>query len=353
MVEVSPMKTLLHFFILAFALQAIAAEPPGHWKAPSKDGRPWKHAGTGLAFPAMLGGYRLAGEFEYEKGGCFIRYENLELRTRVDIFFFPVASKAATLEEQQRLILQEMDNVTTDLQEMVKQGRYKNLSIGPLGGGAIDLWMKDDAPLAARVITATRIGQNDEGVQEAVLKQWVGITYFENHLITIRQMRPASTGDAGEEGFKNFGGMIFQIIKDPALRADISRMIDLYLADPFSEDSVQATGAVLAYLKQAPFYPISIPEYPISDWLERCKKVAPGTQDHLLSAFMLGAAKAAFAGGDSSACLNAGAKQFATIYRQLATKNPQIKLPEIDEFAVEAEQGHGGEWLLARAGIKQ
>ena len=81
-----------------------------------------------------------------------------------------------------------------------------------------------------------------------MLKQWVGITYFENHLITIRQMRPDSTGDAGEEGFKNFGGMIFQIIKDPALRADISRMIDLYLADPFSEDSVQATGAVSGVL---------------------------------------------------------------------------------------------------------
>lgn len=353
MVKAPAMKIALACLSLALALQAFSAEPPGRWKAPSKDGRPWKHAGTGLSFPGQLGGFRLAGEFEYEKGGCFIRYENLEERVRADIFFFPVAAKATTLEEQQRLILQEMDSVTTDFQAMVKMGRYKNLSIGPLGGGAIDLWMKDDAPLAARVITATRIGQNDDGVAEAVVKQWVGITYFENHLITIRQMRPASTGDEGEEGFKNFGGMMFQIIKDPALRADISRMIDLYLADPFSEDSVQATGAVLAYLKQTPFYPISIPEYPVSDWLEHCKKVAPGTEEHLLSAFMLGSAKAAFADGDAATCLKAGAKQFAIIYRLLAAKNPLIKQPEIEEFAAEADQGHGGEWLMKRAGIKQ
>ncbi len=353
MVKVPTMKSVLAILCLTLAINVLAGEPSGRWKTPSKDGRPWKHAGTGLSFPTMLGGFRLAGEFQYEKGGSFIRYENLEERVRADIFFFPVAVKAATVEEQQRLILQEMDSVTTDFDAMVKQGRYKNLSIGPLGGGSIDLWMKDDAPLAARVITATRIGQNDDGVVEAVLKQWVGITYFENHLITIRQMRPISTGDAGEEGFKNFGGMIFQIIKDPALRADISRMIDLYLADPFSDDSVQATGAVLAYLKQTPFYPISIPEYPISDWLENSKKVAPGTEGHLLSAFMLASAKAAFADGDAATCLKAGAKQFALIYRQLAVKNPQIKLPEIEDFAAATESGHGGEWLTERAGIKQ
>lgn len=347
------MKIVFTLLTAAFCLHAIAAEPPGHWSAPAKDGRPWKHAGTGLSFPALLGGYRLAGDFTYDKGGCFIRYENLEERARADIFFFPAAAKVTVLEEQQRLILQELDSVANDMQAMVKQGRYKNLTLGPLGGGVIDLWMKEDAPLAARLITATRVGQSEKGTVEAIVKQWVGITFFENHLITIRQMRPATTGDDGEEALKNFAGMIFQIIKDPALRADISRMIDLYMADPFAPESVQATGAVLAYLKQTPFYPINIPEYPVSDWLTHCKKVAPGTEEHLLSAFMLGSAKAAFAEGNAGTCLEAGAKQFAIIYRQLVPKHPQIQKPEIDAFALEAEKGHGADWLLDRAGITQ
>ena len=134
---------------------------------------------------------------------------------------------------------------------------------------------------------------------------------------------------------------------------DAGAEIDRYMADPFSEDSLQATGAVLAYLKNTPFYPINIPEYPVSDWLEQCKKAAPGTEEHLLSAFMLGSAKAALAGGDSAACLKAGAKQFATIYRQLVAKNPPIKLPEIEDFATAAEQGQGGEWLTEHAGLQR
>jgi hypothetical protein len=347
------MKCLFSLLLSAFALSAFAAEPGGAWKAPSKDGRPWKHAGTSLSFPQQLGGYRLAGEFTYTAGGCFIRYENLEEQARADIFFFPVKPPVTAVEEKQRLILQELDGVVADMQGMAKMGKYKNLNISDVATSGIDLWMKDDLPLAIRTIDAVRMGKSSEGVAEALIKQWVAVTYLENHLLTIRQMRPAHTGDSGLEGLKNFGSMVIQVIKDPWLRADISRMIDLYMAAPFSEDSIQARGAVLAYLKNTPFYPISIPEYPVSDWLERCKMLAPGTEDHLLAAFMLGSAKAAFNEADAANCMNAGAKQFAVIYRQLAAKHPDIKSAEIEDFIIDAEEGHGGDWLMAKSGMKK
>jgi len=347
------MKFAILALLISFVLPSFSAEPPGKWSAPSKVGKPWKHPGTGLSFPAQLGGYRLAGVFTYDAGGYFIRYENLEERARADIFFFQVKAPVTVLEEKQRLILQEMAAVEADMQGMAKQGRYKNLVVSEIAVGKIDLWMQDDLPLATRTIDAIRIGKSDEGVAEALVKQWTGITFLENHLITIRQMRPASTGNNGLEGLKNFSSMIIQVIKDPALRADISRMIDVYKAEPFSDESKQATAAVLAYLKNTPFYPINIPEYPLSDWLERCKKLAPGTEDHLLSAFMLGSAKAAFAEGDAGACLDAGAKQFAIIYRQLVGKHPEIKLPEIEDFVLAAETDKGGDWLHNRAGFKK
>lgn len=347
------MKCAFFFLLFVVVLSSYAAEPAGEWKAPARDGRPWQHAGTGLSFPQQLGGYRLAGEFTYTSGGCFIRYENLEEQARADIFFFPVKKPVTVMEEKQRLILQELDGVVADMRGMAKMGKYKNLEISDVAASGIDLWMKEDLPMAIRTINATRIGKSSEGVAEVLIKQWVAVTFLEDHLLTIRQMRPASTGDGGLEGLKNFGSMVIQVIKDPPLRADISRMIDLYMAAPFSEDSIQAQGAVLAYLKNTPFYPISIPEYPVSDWLEHCKKLAPGTQDHLLAAFMLGSAKAAFNEGDAATCMNAGAKQFAIIYRQLVAKHPDIKLAEIEAFAVDAEKGHGGDWLMARSGMKQ
>lgn len=347
------MKHAFSFLFLAFGLAANAVEPAGEWKAPSKDARPWKHSGTGLSFPQQLGGYRLAGEFTYAAGGCFIRYENLEEQARADIFFFPVKTPVTVMEEQQRLILQELDGVVADMRGMAMQGRYKNLKISDVAVSGIDLWMKEDLPLAIRTIDAMRVGKSSEGVVEALIKQWVAVTFLENHILTIRQMRPASTGDSGLEGLKSFGTMVIQVIKDPALRADITRMIDLYMAAPFSEDSIQARGAVLAYLKNTPFYPISIPEYPVIDWLERCKKLAPGTEEHLLAAFMLGSAKAAFNEANAAFCMNAGAKQFAMIYRQLVAKHPDLKTAEIEDFAEEAFEGRGGDWLMSRAGMKQ
>ncbi len=335
----------------AFALMALAvfaAPPQGSWIAPDANGKPWFHTPTGLTFPITLGTHRLAGEFRYEQGGGrFIRYESVDERSRADIFFFPIPAKNLTMEEKQRLILQEMDNVVKDLNAMTKEGRYRKLQVGEIGVGGIELWDKEALPMAARIAEMTRVAKSPLGVEEEVpIKQWTGIILLDEYIITIRQMRPVTPTDNGEAGFQAFAHLVAKIIKDPPLRKGVAGLIDSYLADPLSEDSVQATAAVLAYLKTATDLPINIPEYPMQDWLEHCKKVAPGTEEHLLRAFMLGSAKVAFAGGDAEACLNAGATQFAKVYRQLLARNSAITVPQIDAFLSAANEGKGGDWLL-------
>lgn len=336
------------FSLILLASAALAAPPQGSWTAPDASGKPWLHEPTGLAFPQMLGTHRLAGEFRYEQGGGrFIRYESLDERSREDIFFFPLPSKDLTMEEKQRLILQEMDSVVKDLDAMTKEGRYRKLKVGEVGVGGIDLWEKESLPMAARICEMTRVARGPTGVEEEVpLKQWTGIIILDSTLITIRQMRPVTAEDNGEAGFQAFAQLVAKIVKDPPLRKGVAKLIDLYIQDPLSEDSVQATAAVLAYLKTTSDLPISIPEYPVQMWLEHCKKVAPGTEEHLLRAFMLGSAKVAFAGGNAAACLDAGAALFAKVYRQLLAKHPGITQPQIDEFIAAANEGKGGEWLL-------
>jgi len=345
-----------HLLITAFLAAAApapgqggAGEPAGQWKAPANDGRSWKHGGTGLAFPQLLGTSRLAGEFEYKDGGTFIRYENLDERSRADIFLFKTGAPLPALEDRHRRILSEMDNVVSDMEAMVRQGRYKNLDAGALQGGELELWQQQSLPIATRQFTATRLGISKEGSAEAVIKIWVGITIVADHILTIRHMRPADTGEAGEQSMKTFAGLVFQIIKDPSLRGHIRELLAAYLKNPLSDDGEQAAAAVLAYLEQAPWFPINIPEDPVSGWMEKFEKSAPGTQDHLLRAFMLGAAKAAFEDADALACLNAGARQFAVIYRELARQHPQITLPEVDSFAAAAEKDLGAAWLKDHA----
>jgi hypothetical protein len=350
-----PAMKIVFCLISAIALlhgalfHAGAEEPAGKWQAPPADGRMWKHAGTGLRFPQFIGKYRLMAEFSYDSGGVFIRYENLEQRARGDIFFFRATGPTAQLEDRHRLILKEMDTVIADLRGMANQGRYKNIQIGDVESGQIPLWQQDPLPIATRLVTCTRIANSKEGVQEAVIKQWTGISVVNGHLFTIRHMRPADTGEPGEQDMKAFVGTVFQAIKDPPLRAEVKKMIEAYLLKPLSTESDQAAGAVLAYLNQTPFFPIQIPEYPISLWLEHCKALAPGTEDHLLRAFMLGSAKAAFDDSDANACLEAGSRQFARIYRQLVQQHPKIALPQMDQFVAAAEKDQGAAWLKANS----
>jgi hypothetical protein len=299
----------------------------------------------------VLGTHRLAGEFRFNDGvGRFIRYESLEERSRSDLFFFPASDKEISIEERQRLILQELDRVLKDVQTMVQAGRYKNLKVNPVGTGGVELWQMDSLPIAAQLCEMTRVAQTPSGTEEALVKQWTGILYLKGYLITIRQMRSATPQDDGAAGMQAFTAQVLKVIKDPPLRQGVSSLIELYLQDPLSEDSVQATAAVLAYLKGASDLPISIPEYPVQDWLEVCKKQAPGTEEHLLRAFMLGSAKRAFAGGNARECLNAGAVQFAKIYRELLAKHPSLSVPGIDAFLAAAMEGKGADWLLSYSG---
>lgn len=347
-----PMKLPLRLILLlllcpwpvAHQAQGQVQQSRGDWKPPPANGKPWKHETTGLSFPQQLGGYRLAGEFSYHETGVFIRYENLEERARCDIFFFPTDT-TPKLEDRHRLILREMEAVISDFQQMARDGRYKNVQIDPVTGSEIALWQKESLPIATRAITATRIGRSDQGVEEAVIKQWIGITHLNNYLLTIRHLRPADTGEAGDANMKKFVGLVLQVIKDPPLRADVRRLVDVYLAEPLSDAGVEAASMVLTYLNQTPFFAVSLPEEPISSWLQQCKAAADGTEAHLLRAFMVGSAKAALDGADAATILEAGCRQFARIYRELLPKQPQIANREMDQFAAAAEKGQGATWL--------
>lgn len=351
----SPQKILWMLLPLLLALSGPlqSAEPKGEWTPPSQDNKPWKHKETGLSFPASLGDYRFAGHFEYADGGVLLRYENLNEQARADVFLFKAGGAFPTLPDKQRRILAELDTVKMDMESMVKQGRYKNLVTSDFQAGELELWQKQAIPIATGVITATRIGISEQGSEEAIVRQWVGVTMLDSYLITIRYMRPARTGEAGEEAMKRLVGLIFQVIKDPSIRTHIVDLVDGYLADPFSQDGDHAAGAVLAYLKQTPYFPINIPENPVAGWLQHCKQIAPGTEEKLLKAFMLGSAKAAFADGDAETCLKEGSRQFAKVYRHLVTQYPQITRPEMEQFVSAAEKGDGAIWMKEHNYLRQ
>ena len=337
---------------LVLALPGLAAEgdPPGAWSKPPADGRPWKHAGTGLSFPQVIGTHRLAGEFRFQgTRDVFVRYESEEERSRSDIFLFPHPAPPAERKGIEEAVVIELESVVRDFEGMVSEGRYKNLQTGPLDGGDLDLWKQDPIPFATRTLTAARIVQTKEGQKEVPVVQWAGVTFYKGHRITIRHTRSAGAGEAGQKAMETFVGSVFQVIKDPSLRPHVRSMADVYAANPFSKEGTDASMVVLAYLDQTPWFPVIIPEALLTRWKDHCEKTAPGTEAHLLRAYMVGAAKAALDDGDAEACLKGGADQLAAALSKMRDQWPQAISPEMQNFAAAHARGEGAQWIKARA----
>lgn len=322
----------------------------GSWEKPPADGKPWKHSGTGLSFPQYLGSYRMAAEFRFkEGGGSFIRYESIDDRARADVFFFPHTTSELSPEDTKAAINNELDTLIAQFQQRANQGRYKNVVIDQPADGEIPLWPKGSLPLSVRSLVATKIADTTEGPKEAQLKQWTGVTMLKGHLLTIRYMHPTATGEKGEAALKGFAGMVFQIIKDPQLRAQVKDLVQIYLADPLSAEGNQAATAVLAYIQKTPFVNVPIPTAVLAPWLDVFKANAPGSEIQLLRAFALGSAQAGLNDADPDTCLTAGAKQFLLIYDHFIRENPLLKVPDVDELKSAVEHGDVPGFMKRRA----
>ncbi|MBX7208365.1 MAG: hypothetical protein K1X78_08655 [Verrucomicrobiaceae bacterium] len=350
------MRTFLHLLgllLVCGAAHAIDDDPDaaqGDWEKPPANGKPWKHSGTGLAFPQFLGSFRMAGEFRFkEGGGRFIRYESTEERARADIFFFPHTTSELSLENTKAAINNELEAVIAQFQERANKGRYKNVIIDGPADGEIPLWPTGSLPLSVRSLVATKLADTKEGPKEAQIKQWTGVTMLKGHLITIRYMHPTATGEQGEAALKGFAGMVFQVIKDPQLRAQVRELVQVYLADPLSAEGNQAATAVLAYIQKTPFVNVPIPVEALAPWLDVFKSNAPGSELQLLRAFALGSARAGLDEADAAACLTAGAKQFLLIYDRFIRENPLLKVPGVDELKSAVEHNDVAAFLKRRA----
>ena len=333
-----------------FAADSDPDDSLGSFVKPPADGKSWKHDGTGLSFPQTLGSYRMAAEFRFkEGGGVFIRYESIDDRARADIFFFPHTKSQLSREDTKAAINNELNSVVAHFQTMANAGRYKNVVTDQAADGEIPLWPEGSLPLCVRSIVAVKIADTLEGKKEAQIKQWIGVTMLKGHLVTIRYMHPTATGDQGEAALKGFAGMVFQIIKDPQLRAQIKEFVQIYLADPLSAEGNQAATAVLAYIQKTPFLNVPIPVEVLTPWLDFFKRNAPGSELQLLRAFALGSAQAALDDKDPETCLTAGAKQFLLIYDQFIRENPLLRLAGVNELKSAVEHGDVPGFLKRRA----
>ncbi len=326
----------------------LAENLPGKWSPPPEMGGSVLHEKTGLAFPPKMGGYDLAGIFDYSnEEGMFVRYTNPQARSRADVFLFPLTEESMTLDARKQAIMNEIDAVILKLGDMAKAGQYKKIMMGELRVGEIELWQEDALPLASREVKVTRIGQLDEGVQEAEMVQWIGATTYRNFIITIRHIRPEATGDAGKTSVDAFVTAVIQVIKDPSVRREVRDRLRAYAADPLGPSASEHTLMTLAYLNESETIKTLVPAPPLTTWLDACEGAFPGSRDLLEHAFVMGNARRIME--DPAASLDdrleSACAQLIDVYQRLKMKNGAIQQPELEELAAEVGMKRAAEWL--------
>lgn len=323
----------------------------GKWSPPPERGGSVLHEGTKLAFPPKLADYELAGIFDFStEEGMFVRYVSDSQRSRADVFLFPLVDKPSELEAKQRVILGEIDAVIFRLEEMIREGVYKDLKVADLKVGTIELWKEEALPLGSRQLEVTRIGQKDQGTVEAKLIQWIGATVFRDYSITIRHLRPQSSGEAGEKSMESFAAGVIQLIKDPSLQAEVEERLKLYAADPLGSSAVENTAVVLAYLNQSLSIPTLVPAPPLTTWLDDCERASEGAKQILEHAFVMGHANHILKHPDASMDdrLEAATWQMVEVYEKMKQRRPEVQQAQLDQLQKAVRAGNGAEYLKER-----
>ena len=325
-----------------------AQESAGQWYPAPGKGEAWVHSGTGTRWPALLQGHQLKAEFRYpgESGG-FIRYEAVEQGSRLDVFFFPLSSEAVHQVEPQKLAVQrEIESLGRDLLEMEREGRYKNVRLGPLSFAAMSLWQEETAPMVARMDEMTRLGVGPGGADQVNLLQWSAVVAYRGYLITLRQLRPKSA--EASKAMEELALRALRLIKEPALQRGVMPIIEQWLANPFAAEADQWLATCLAYLKGRDELPLALPESSLGFWVMQAGQRPGQAGQALLGAYLLGSGLSLLKGEAASMAAEAGARQVLAVGRELQVRDPMLRLLKFPDFEAAVTKKVGGRWLATQ-----
>lgn len=346
------MRILTVFTIFGWALVSAASVGLGHaqdgaggeWLAPPEKGAPWRHAGTDTQWAHRIGDHVLRAEYRFKDGsGGFLRYESQESGSRLDIYLISQPEiRLKTLGGVKVVINQELQRVALDLEQMKREGRYKNVRFGEVVSGEIDLWQAPAIPLVARMDELIKPMKGEEGTQEVSLLQWTCVVPIGGYLVTFRQVRAAKPG--AQEAMAGLAMPLFRVLKEPALRRAVIPLMKRWLTAPFSPDADAELGTVLAFLKDNPSVPVALPEGSLGVWVIEASQTAAQLGQSLLGAYLVGAGLSALE-GSSQSLVEAGASEVLKMGRELQARQPSLRLTSFTEFERACAQGRGGAWL--------
>jgi hypothetical protein len=177
------------------------------------------------------------------------------------------------------------------------------------------------------------------------VKIWYGSSVFEGHVILMRHIRPAETGDKGEADMKSFVESMTRILKDPSLRKEVRPAMELYVQNPLTKEGQEAAKIVLGYLENSPMVPVLVPQPPLTTWAAEMEKIVPNSGSQMLRAYVISGALAALNDKDSRRCLTLACQQVVRVYLEIKRLKPTVWHEGLEDMTKAVERGEVAVWF--------
>lgn len=330
--------------------------PPGEHLKFSTDGSPWKHPDTDLRFPQKMGEFELTQGFKAKdkEGGIALTYVNKASDIKADLLLTPCPKEKAISPDIMPHVEEQLRQMARELRQLASTQGYKEVeeNRGKIERGQIDLWELGIIPIAQAKM---EFSSSDPSKAEShpPLSQWLIVTLYQDSWIQTSILMPVSKGAEGEKLRGDFLMKLVQVIREPSLFAELGAICEKYLKDPLSDESRAGADSLWRFSQESPVLEITLPGEALTPALNQLATVAPGSEQDVLRAYLIGAGAKTLLEESIDARLAEGARLMTVVYDMLKKKDSKVNSSVLEELKKAVAENKAADWLRRRMNAPQ
>jgi hypothetical protein len=321
-------KLFLTLMVLGFISSVLIAEP----KKEAAETKDFKEPATGLVFPAKLGGMSREKETIYKNNflGVSIPYRG-QNKIKADIYIYNMGQDYIRFGNSSKPLMQNFEMATKDVFLMAKKGNYQNPVL-------IDKSVFD-IETAEKGKEIPFLRAKLEFTQDNLPRiSYIFMSGYDNQFLKIRFTYLKNFAEEGEKTMatflRDFGKLLTYQDKDKTEK--VLEAIKEFDEDPFSKTTGRNMRTIIAFAENSPevlvvFSPKVMP------WFKN--GIDKQLQLIFLASYTAGNIQAQIKSSKYENNSYAGLLQVFKTYEKLKDKNPELKIPEIEEL-ITLEKDH-------------
>lgn len=322
---------------------------PGEWLQLPKDGRPWKHPGSDLMFPARLGDFTLSAGFQDKRtsDGVALTYSNTANNLKADIVIYPCGPELVEVKDVQGLTHVQIERLADDLLTLAKERGYSQKQRSAVADQPVPLWEKGLIPMSSMTLDMVPSESSNEASLPSI-NQWLALLIYQDHFIQLSVVMQSAEVPKLRKQADELITLVLHCIRYPALTPELIKLCERYAADPLSDDARKAADSLLAMSKESPVFEVAFPGEALTPSLDEVNARAPDAALDLLRGFVAGSGMVTLKNGTVDESLEEGARLMLVTRKALRDKGQPVNSIFLDDLAKAQEAGRAASFLKER-----